>query len=78
MQRHYTHKSSLNRLKYLNSTVEQNVNNQNKIFNTVGETVPMKRIHNINKKMETIENMDNTILPTVHCQYNNNNNFRHI
>ena len=35
--------SSLKKLKYLNSTVEQNVNNQNKIFNTAGETVPMKR-----------------------------------
>ena len=36
--------SSLNRLKYLNSTNEQNVNGQNKMFNTAGETVTMKRI----------------------------------
>ena len=35
--------SSLDRLKNLNSTVEPNVNNQNKIFNTAGETIPMKR-----------------------------------
>ena len=35
--------SSLNRLKYLNSTIEQNVNGQNKMFNTAGETVTMKR-----------------------------------
>ena len=28
--------------------------------------------------METIENMDNTILPTVHCQYYNENDFNTI
>ena len=36
--------SSLNRLKYLNSTPEQNVNSQNKNFNTAGQTAHMKRI----------------------------------